>query len=106
MGRCKNCGVEMGLDETCVFATYRTNVGGQEIIVCCQNCATELERAAQQAVEVKPAPAPARKRPSRPARKAPRKVHKAPRKAKKAPKKKARRAAAKRPRRAGHKARK
>ncbi len=67
MGRCKNCGVEMDPEETCVFATYKTNVGGREIIVCCPNCASDLEQAATQpAGPAPPVTKPARK----PARKA------------------------------------
>jgi len=61
MSRCKNCGVEMGLEETCVFATYKTSVGGREIIVCCPNCASDLEQAAAQPVE----PAPVEKAPTK-----------------------------------------
>jgi hypothetical protein len=81
MSRCKNCGVEMGPEQTCVFATYKTNIGGQEIIVCCPNCARDLEQAAAQAFKekvVKPTPA---------TKAAPRKVKRAVRKAKKAPRK-------------------
>jgi hypothetical protein len=77
MSRCRNCGVEMGPEETCVFATYRTNVGGREIVVCCSNCASDLEQAATQSAEPKPVEnAPSKKAPARkaPTRKAPRKV--------------------------------
>jgi len=88
MGRCKNCGVEMGLEETCVFATYKTNVGGREIVVCCPNCASDMEQAAAQPVEAKPVgKAPPKKAPARkaPTKKAPRKVKRGGKKAKKAP---------------------
>jgi len=87
MGRCKNCGVDMSPEETCVFATYKTNVGGREIIVCCPSCASDLEQAATQPAEPKPEQkAPARKAPKK---KAPRKVKRAgkARKAAKKPKK-------------------
>lgn len=56
----------MGPEETCVFATYRTNVGGREIVVCCPNCASDMEQAAVQPVEPKPTEqAPARKAPKK-----------------------------------------
>ncbi len=75
----------MGPEETCVFATYKTIVGGREIIVCCPNCASDLEQAATQ-----PAiPAPAGKRPARKtARNVKRRGKKAVRKGKKAPERK------------------
>jgi hypothetical protein len=79
MSKCKNCGVEIGPEETCVFATYKTTVGDREIIVCCPNCASDLEQAAAQ-------PAVARPAKKAPAKKAPRKVKRAGR-SKKAPKK-------------------
>ena len=88
MSRCRNCGVEMGPEETCVFATYKTNVGGREIVVCCPNCASDLEQAAAQPVETRPVRKAARKAPARkaPKRKAPRKAKRGGGKAKKAAK--------------------
>jgi len=90
MSKCKNCGVEIGPEETCVFATYRTSVGGREIVVCCPNCASDMERAATEPVEPRQAEkAPARRAPARnaPKRKAPRKANRGGRKANKAAKK-------------------
>ncbi len=95
MSKCKNCGVEIGPEETCVFATYRTNVGGREIIVCCPNCASDLEREATEPVEPQPAVKAPAKKPARKARKA-RKAVKAKRRVnKKRPAQRSKRAARK-----------
>ena len=85
MSRCRNCGVEMGPEETCVFATYKTTVGGREIVVCCPSCASDIEQAAARPAEpappakksVKKAPRKAKKPAKKAARKAPRKVKRA-----------------------------
>lgn len=100
MGKCRNCGVDMGPEETCVFATFKTNVGGREIMVCCPSCAADLEQAA---MEPKPAPAekkPVKKAPAKakkPARKAPAKAKKAVRKPGKNAQRKAKNGKAKKP---------
>jgi hypothetical protein len=77
MGKCKNCGVEHEAGEVCVFATYRTNIGGVETTVCCERCGTV---AAKPAAVMSPAKkAPAKKAPKRthskklPKRKSPKK---------------------------------
>jgi hypothetical protein len=80
----------MGLEETCVFATFKTNVGGREVMVCCPSCASDIEAAAPRPVEAAPAPkktgkkAPrkAARKATKPARKAGKAARKAPRKAK------------------------
>jgi len=86
----------MGPEETCVFAMYKTTVGGREILVCCPSCASDIEAAATRPAEPAPvvkktgkkaprkaakaaskkAPKKAAKKARKPARKAPRKVKK------------------------------
>jgi len=98
MSRCRNCGVEMGPEETCVFAMYKTTVGGREIMVCCPSCASDIEAAAPRPAGPAPpakktkkkAPRKAKKPARKAARKAPRKVKRAG-KAKKPARKSARR---------------
>jgi len=97
MPKCRNCGMDMGPEQTCVFATFKVEKDGQELLVCCERCAGLVEEAPP--VEAAPvheiakmmppaAPRPALKVPRKQApKKAPKKAKKAPKKAKKAPKK-------------------
>ena len=97
MPKCRNCGMDMGPEQTCVFATFKVEKDGQELLVCCERCAGLVEEAPP--VEAAPvheiakmmppaAPRPALKAPRKQApKKAPKKAKKAPKKAKKAPKK-------------------
>jgi hypothetical protein len=45
MVKCKNCGMELGPEETCVFATYKVEKEGNELMVCCERCSGHLEEA-------------------------------------------------------------
>lgn len=115
MAKCKNCGMELGPEETCVFATYRLDMNGKELMICCERCAANMNAPQQPAappvllappalsVKRTPMNTPARKRKA--PRKAPRKAtKKAPRKAPgKAPRKAVRKAAAKKGRKAAKK---
>lgn len=84
MAKCKNCGMELGPEDTCVFATYRLDMNGKELMICCERCAANMKapdqpaappvRLAPPALSVKrpPVNAPARKK--RSPRKAPKKA--------------------------------
>ena len=56
MVKCRNCGVELGSGDNCVFATFRVEMGGREITMCCARCAAAMS--AEQGVGPAPAPAP------------------------------------------------
>ena len=45
MVKCKYCGIELGPDQTCVFATYKVEMDGKELLVCCERCADQLDDA-------------------------------------------------------------
>jgi len=44
MAKCRNCGNEHDSGEVCVFATYRTNIGGVETMVCCERCGPDAAK--------------------------------------------------------------
>lgn len=94
MAKCKNCGMELGPEDTCVFATYRLDMNGKELMICCERCAANMKAPEQ------PAAPPALSVKRQPV-KAPARSKKSPRKA---PKKAVKRTASKRPRRAAKKA--
>jgi hypothetical protein len=82
MPKCKNCGMELGPEQSCVFATYKVESGGKELLICCERCAGHAgeapppEAAPEHPVaEMMPAtpPQPARKEPL-PVTVAPRKI--------------------------------
>jgi len=54
MAKCKNCGMELGPEATCVFATYKLEMNGKELMICCERCAGNLKSPPQ---PVAPAPA-------------------------------------------------
>lgn len=47
MAKCKNCGMELGPEETCVFATYRLDMNGKELMICCERCAANMNEPQQ-----------------------------------------------------------
>jgi len=93
MPKCRNCGMELGPEKTCVFATFKVEKDGQELLVCCERCAGLLEEApppeaapVHEVATLMPptAPKPAKKAPKKPA---PRKVKRAAGKVKRAARK-------------------
>jgi hypothetical protein len=55
MAKCRNCGMELGPEQTCVFATYKVEMDGKELMICCERCAALLEKAPPpEAVPVQP----------------------------------------------------
>jgi hypothetical protein len=82
MPKCRNCGMELGPEQACVFATYKVESGGKALMICCERCAghageAPLQEAAPEhpVAEMMPAtpPQPARKEP-RPVAVTPRKI--------------------------------
>lgn len=53
MAKCKNCGVDHAAGEVCVFATYKSNIGGVETMVCCERCDPVVQKPAPVSAPVK-----------------------------------------------------
>jgi hypothetical protein len=95
MVKCRNCGMELGPEQTCVFATYKSEMDGKELMVCCERCAGHLEEAPPpEAAPIHPVAGQTAQVILSPVRKA---ARKAPRPAKKARRRPARKVMKKRP---------
>jgi hypothetical protein len=55
MAKCRNCGMELGSGATCVFATYKLEKDGKELMTCCERCAGGLDSAQKPEVTAAPA---------------------------------------------------